>query len=308
MLFTCFSCQKDIEEVAPIQTTNQPEKIKFEEGMLVFEDSTELKSIIIYLYNNNASVNNTFEQKPTGFTSMLDVYNYANSINNEKQYLEYCKSHQSVFCRIGNDTSFFYELKIPRILSLLTNENGMLKIGDTYVMYSNDYIYKSLKLSSLLSVLNSNYNCIPKDVSKQQTFSNIGIINNKAEYSYKTAYFDNKHRIVARLYKYNSGTEYHYDGVTTAQKKGLLGIWTQEEISMVRFSRGTGYAIDAPNHVIPVNILPMSITYYNKSEVGYTAAILYYGYADANLSYLATTHTGTRSGTTVSVTTNNIFF
>lgn len=308
ILFTCYSCQKNIEEVAPTQTTNLPQKIKLEEGMLVFTDSIELKTIVQCLFKNNIYINSTFEQKPNGFTSMRDIYNYSNTINDEKQYIDYCKSHQSVFCRVGNDSSFFYELKIPYILSLLANENGMLKVGDMYTMYSNDYIYRSLNLSSLMSVLHSNYNSIPSDVSKQQTLSNIGVGGDKAEYSYKTAYFDDKHRIVARLYKYYSGIEYYYEGFTTAQKKGFFGIWTQEDISMVKFARGTGYAIDSPNHIIPVDILPLSVTKNNDSEVGYIAAILYYGYADVVLSYLSTTHTGTRSGTTVSVTTNNIFF
>lgn len=237
---------------------------------------------------------------------MLDVYYKADSIEDEKEYIDHCLNHPEVFCKIGDDSSYFFELKIPHLLALLANSQGMMKIGDTYVLYSNDYVYKSKSRNSLLSVIQSGYRFIPADVTYEETHSNIGLVNEKSQYSYKTSYFDSKHRIVGRLYKYQSGN-YYYEGYTTAQKKGFLGIWFQETISMINFSRGSGYATDYPDHLLFYDISPVSVTYYNKSEVGAYIVTLLFGFADNAESYCPVSHSGTRSGENASITTSDAF-
>lgn len=304
------SCTKEVDKLVSDDMGNYIPSFKCEDEMLVFKDSIEFVKMISFLISNSSNNGSTgFLNKPDGFVSMLDVYNQANLVVGDKNYIDYCNSYPSVFCKVGADSSYFYELKIPRVLAMITNSSGLLKVGDMYVMYSNDYIYKSNNLSSLEAVLSTNYKQIANDVSKQQTFSNIGVLDEKSEYSYKTAYFDTKHRIVARLYKYQGDySYYYYDAKTTAQKKGFLGIWTQEVIDMIHVARSGGYVVDTYG-LDENSILPLSVTYYyNYSEVMINVTCLRYGFANNSASYCSASHSGTRDGVTVSINTNNVFF
>lgn len=302
IVFVLAGCKKEeVTTDSKINNNIDNSKISVIDGRLVFQDEATFKNYLDFIYENQAipeKINKMYKQND--FTSMMEIYHEGMQKNKETdEFSNFCEAHPSVFSKLEDEESIIYELEIPFVLAHIANENGIYQVGQKIIRATESYT---------ITITDGNETKIPILMQSVETISDksIDIKATKLtrEYSYKTAYFDSKHRIVARLYSAVVNSEYFYEARTTAQKKGWTGIWTQENISQISVARAQGYAITAAYGVL---ILPLSVMLFNNSDV--QIPVCYSGYLDVifNQSTCLITHYGYRNSTPATIADNEAF-
>lgn len=228
------SCKKDDSNILSDQNVELQNKISAIHGRLVFRDQSAFENCLKWIFDHQNS-SELIEQyfKKLEYTSMMEVYKMGMSLDKDsEEFSLFCKNHTSVFLENREDGSLTYELQVPSILAYIANENGVYQVGK-----------KIIRVSSLgtIAILNGDESKLPMLFEPLGSISdaNIEILptsSTKGEYSYRTSYFEDKHRLVARLRSEAIGYMYYYFARSTAQKKNWLGIWVQEDISSLTVS------------------------------------------------------------------------
>lgn len=299
--FSLISCEKeDASQNKPTLTNNKSE-ISAINGRLVFVDQSAFTNCLNWIYNHQNSPEEIIQNFGVyDYHSMMEIYNTGmNKDKNSEEFSQYCKAHSGTFAKLNFEESEIYELQAPSILAYIANENGIFQIGKQIIRVTSQYTY---------TILNGDESKIAMLMQPVESISDLSIEVKptqitKGEYSYRTAYFDSKHRLVARLTSQLIGNFYYYNARSTAQKKNALGIWVQEDISAVYLSWLKGYAWDGSTNY---TIATASYAVYNNSDLERTVIWITNPVIFGSSSCIAT-HTGTRSGTTVVVGNNDIF-
>jgi hypothetical protein len=215
-------------------------------GRMVFKDTATFYQHLRWIYKNQGKpALITQFNKNNGFESMMAIYNYGMKLDNKSDFEAYLKRYPNSFYAIKIDSSVFYELPASIGLAYLSNKNGIFQVGNDICRITFDNFLEirngnTSKISSLLLPLNQ---ISDKDIKISSTH---GTLKYAHQYSYRTAYFSNKKRIVARLYTElidgGLGTFTEYSARTTSQKKSLG--WWQRRISDVGVGWDQGYCKD----------------------------------------------------------------
>ena len=315
LLLGVTSCKKEITLDNP-SSPGTPKTISFDEknislvnNRLVFLDQDAFDRYINWAKENQSSpekIKNVIAQK--GLKSMMDIYETGMSLNKEtEEFSNFCKIHPTVFYPLEFENSLIYELQAPSILAYIANENGIYQVGKKIYRITTSYSYTindgdESKIPMLFLPVENITNPEIQVTSNGMTSSVSG------EYSYKTAYFDSKHRIVVRLRDFIAGSYYYYESRTTAQNQGWTGVWTQENISRLDQSWGPGsyYTIYSDITYPPTNVPYATQTNYNNSDLSCAVVYTIYPVNFGNSSCIAY-HSGVRNGVWAGVGNNEIW-
>ncbi len=305
------SCHKDSGETVSInQSYNNiyaKSNILVVKGRLCFKDTDAFKSHLQWIYDNqdNQELIKSFNDK-INFESMFSVYTKGINIENDTEFKDYLKNHPNAFYPINIDGSVFYEMPSPVVLAYIANENGIFQIGKKICRISFNNYYE---------ITDGDESKIPNLFLPEKDINDNNIFiykthdeNNRGAFSTKTIYFDNKKRLIARLYKnWVGGTAqaWFYEARTTSQKKGFLGIWYRRKISEIGVSWNTGY-MKYYNWPDLITIYAQTNKKTNKSNIMRTVIIAHYPVDNEHSSCLIK-HWG-KDGTNLKQITNHQLF
>lgn len=267
----------------------------------VFTNQTAFLNTLQYIFNNQSNqglLSSIYLN--TDFASMMQVYDYGMSIDDSLTFLTYVSNHQNSFKQIDCDSTIFYDLPCPSILAYILNPDGLVQIGSKIIRVTYD---------ATLTIANG-------DTSKiSLLFQPINQINDTAiqiennvtddgQFSYKTSYFGNKDRLVARLYKNHVGGADYWEARTTSQHKNFIGIWYQKNIANLKsWHNGGTIKLNNGNTVV---LPPATIQKNNASDLWMT---VYFTFSPVNLSQSSCliNHQGTRNGVIRQILNNEMF-
>lgn len=233
------SCEKEFETTRlPVETDMEikSEVIQtgLEKGLIVLNDKKEFQELYDFVFKNQYESELIFEfiRNKYSMQSMREIYDKHIESQEVESWDKILQKYPNVFIEKEFDNSTFYDFPVPNLISYLVNEDGLLIIEDKllYVNKDGSFVYKieleskELKDKEFISFTPYSYNSGEAD---------------KAEhFSYKTEYFSNSRRIVARLYKYainypGIGVFYEYDARTTAQRRIAWTGWIQRRIEEI---------------------------------------------------------------------------
>lgn len=271
-------------------------------GRLVFENQSAFGDCLNWIFDHQSSPEVIDEYlNELSYTSMMEVYKIGMSLDkNSEEFSKFCKSHPSVFVENKSDESLLYELQVPSILAYIANENGIYQVGE-----------KIIRVSSIgtMAILNGDESKLPNlfKPSESITDSYIEVIpagGSKGEYSYRTSYFEDKHRLVARLRSEAIGYMYYYFARSTAQKKNWMGIWVQEDISTLNLSWPGGGFYTEGGQAGRIGSASFSVS--NNSDLEEVVVFSNYPIVFDQSSCIAV-HTGVRSSVYREVADNEVF-
>jgi hypothetical protein len=313
------SCKKETAtQTQPIQVqptngsndqNSKSDGVKVVDGRLVFPDQKTFDFYQNFVYENQAypdKIKDFF--KYLNFTSMQHVYEIGMGMDSESaEFKLFCEKFPGVFSFFKDDSNVFYELQAPFILANIANEYGIYQVDKRIIRLTAEYS---------LSITNGDARLIPMLMKPVQEISdpNIEIVrtvkgkaSGRGQYSYRTAYFDPKHRLVARLTETLrlGGNNYYYyiEANTTAQKRDVFYIWWRESISSTCIGWAQGTCTDNYHQwVIPPKP-------YECTSSGDIIRTVFYSQYPLNFgpSQCTSDHKGTRGGTTIYIAANQIF-
>lgn len=295
------SCQKEemIEPTPKNDIVNMDHKVVVINDRLFFEDSTSFANYQNWIFKNYHEPK-LIESKNEriGFISMMSIYREGmNFDGDDPRFTMYLKQYPNVFHPVEFDNSIIYELEAPCVLAYIANKDGLYQIGDKIcrVTFNHYYEIKNGDESKIpmLFIPAEKVNDIAISVTNTKKNGNL-----KGQYSYRTTYFNSKHRLVARLYEDKIGYFWYFRARTTGQKK-RLGIWWREKITYVKLSWPSGYYYEQGNPT-KFDIPASSYTKYDESNIE-DPFVISDGRVNRSISVCTITHQGKRSGTTKSI-------
>lgn len=264
------------------------------QGVLSFNDIKEFRAFYNFIldYQMNVDFLLKFIRENFDFVSAREVFEgQINNIEHPTEFLKAAESNPNVFEKINIGGEFYYDLAFSNVSSYFFNRECKVIIGDTLIVARKEGTYlfeigRDPEIGNLESDSND-FRFIPKE------FETFGP---KNHFSYKTAYFSNSRRIVARLYLHEIyypgiGIMYEYDARTTGQRR-YLGAWIQNRIDLIGFKHEYGSITYQSSISQFVN--PADFFLFGRADISQTLA--YGSYIDPIVhaqSTLMLTHYGT---------------
>ncbi len=312
MLFLITACQKELDN--DIHDLNPIADCYLKDGRLVFQDDETFKEHLEWIYSNQANPDIIKNKYNTlGLTSLMVVYdNGMDLVDDENVFQQYVTKHPTAFHKVNFDSSIIYELPTASILAYIVNENGIYQVGDKIFRTTFDYFLELStnnisKLDELLlpiSQINDSYIKV-KTSGADNGLKSGGNYGQYGEYSYRTAYMEPDLRIVARLKTWGADGATFFEARTTAQKKGIFGIWFKKIISEVHLSWSQGqvkfYSWDES-----VILSAGDYSEESASDIKKTVTFVFYP-IDLSQSSCIASHMGIHGKTTAKIDDNQIF-
>lgn len=294
LIVLSFGCSKET-----IQKDNiLPEmgEVTLLDGRIVFPSEEYFDAHIKWIFENqlNGKAIKSY-YSDLGFKSMNDYYREGLAMMDKyEDFIAFVEKYPRVFEPVTYpDGSVLYECEGLKLHAYFANKDGIYQIGDKICR---------IALNAYYEIANGDASLIPKlfldpeNIKEQEIYTEVPSIDSKrTQYYYAINNFtaDEEHRLVSRHYKTTVGYPRYYYVRSTAQKKGLFGIWVQEDISNIHVSWTDGYyyfTSGGPIHYVSA----WSATNYNDSDVDILVQMTDLD-IDFATSYLYTTHSGTRS-------------
>lgn len=290
--------------------------ISLVKGRLVFADSAVFKNHISSILANqkDQELINSFNTG-IGFKSFVQIYTDGMNLNDPILFEQYIKKYPACFKKIDlEDGSIFYELPLGMVYANIANSDGIYQIGKRIIRATEDFMLilkdgDENKISKIL--LNpSEIN----DPSIEKFIFNSAVKSTApptGQYSYKTAYFNTKLRIVARLYCENIPGGRNYEVRTSSQQK-MLGGWYLDRISKLGYTRHTGtyyqYYSEYQQDPIqgPYTIISDYYEDTNVSDIRH-GVLMAWPPIEFNSSSCLFDHFGERSSGRVEINSNDLF-
>lgn len=202
-------------------------QMKSSSSHLVFSDSAEFLRHLEWVESNLNDPSTILKHNQyNSFTSLYEIYDAGADLTDSLSIENYLNTYPNVYVQQTlSDGSIFYELPYSVALAYVLNQDGEVQI-DTRVIKAQRHL---------------------------------------GSYSYRTAYFTSKTRIVGRLYDNpGPGGCHEYEARTTSQKK-VAKIWWQAKIQEVGNYNANGTYYE--EHWGPYTIKPAGYDVYNKADL-----------------------------------------
>lgn len=241
------------------------------DGRLFFSDTAQLVEHLEWIYshmNDEEVIENYYNS--IGFTTLAQKYNQVMFSENVDTLNYALINYSHCFKEEIVDNETFYDISLPFGASYISNVKGIYQVGNNIVRVTPSY---------KVIIVNGDSGLIPylfNDTATLKTNPNFKIINNERSshypckylnYSYRTSYFNNRNRIVTKMYwseaPLNLG--FMYDVKNSSQTK-VCGIWWQKRISTIGIKNYQGHykSVNSPNIY---NIPPSTLVLNNKAVV-----------------------------------------
>jgi len=247
LLFCCaflWSCSEIDSEITPKPTDSVEDfqNIRVRQGVLSFNNPKEFQAFYNFILDNQMDVDFLlkFIKENYDFVSAREIFeNHSNNIEHPSDIYKAVESNPAVFEKVYIGDEYYFDLAFSNISSYFLNKEGKVILGDTLVMVREEGTYlfaiDAEREFDKIGLKSGNFRFVPKQNENNHL---------KSQFSYRTAYFMNTRRIVARLYLHEIfypgiGIIYEYDARTTAQSREL-GIWIQNRIDLIGFKHGFG--------------------------------------------------------------------
>lgn len=273
VLTTFFSCNK-IDDVEMSKTeesiyTKKQNEID-PESIISFSSKEDFRELYAFLFENQDReeflVN--YIKQNYSIQSVREIYKNGMKLFGTNEFKNYVSKYPTVFFKENTGDSEIYSFPGSNLMSYLLNTEAMLIVNDTLIKFTLDsmFVYKSERIDDGISNKIKIQELIEKRQSRIEV-SRSSEVMLKQEYSYKTAYWGDARRIVARLYVfYNTpplnGTD--WDARTTAQRR-YLGVWIQENANAVGINH-FGCSVSCYDGTT-INLPAASWQYNNSSDI-----------------------------------------
>ncbi|MBW6479561.1 MAG: hypothetical protein K0B37_09045 [Bacteroidales bacterium] len=294
------SCEKEpITDNSSLDNTYSGSSLKYEkvviDDVIVLKNDIEFKELYDFIIENQKESKKIFSyiNEKYKLTSMREIYEqHIHNFDNIEFFEAAINKFPNVFKNIAIGNSVYYDLPVPNLASYMVNKDGYMIIGDFLLQlnergsYVFNYVEKSIDGNSFFK-------------KEKLSFTPYFKESERGHFSYKTEYFSNSRRIVARLYMWeiyypNIGVLYEYDARTTAQRR-ILGAWVQRRISEIGISHDGGEIVYqwGPSE----RLIPMAFWKNDRADIIITFAVAsYIDPINHDLSSLILTHFGTWDG------------
>lgn len=320
-MFITVSCENDIETTGlnEQQIVRKPSVIsenevlqyapKVVDNRLVFKDSVSFDNYQQWVLQNQCNPEKIYNlNRSLGFISMKEIFEEGlSSLENCNNVTnDFIQANKNVFHATEIAGSIIQDLQAPSVLAYIANKDGIYQIDKKIIRISYDYYYVITDGDETLIPLI--VNAEGSEISNKNVYVQESRSMSKSEYSYRTNYFSDNKRVVARLQRRNSDGNVYFDAVTNSQKK-VLGIWLGVKLDGVWVSWPNGYYVfNGTNY--PINGATHGSE--NNQTIDETFCILTQGQWESTLldlvaSYLPTTHWGKDGSTQKTIVYTNSF-
>lgn len=242
-LNTLFSCNKiDEVEMSKTEETIYTEKQNEidPESIISFSSKEDFIELYAFLFENQDReeflVN--YIKQNYSIQSVREIYNNGMKLLGTNKFKNYVAKYPKVFFKENIGDSEIYSFPGSNLMSYLLNTEAMIIVNDTLIKFTLDSlsVYKTVKIDDGFSDKIKVKDLIEKRQSRIEV-SRSSEVTLKQEYSYRTAYWGDARRMVARLYWFDKGPfeGKDWDARTTAQRR-YLGVWIQENANAVGIS------------------------------------------------------------------------
>ncbi len=243
VLTTFFSCNKidDVEMSKTEETIYTKKQNEIDpESIISFSSKEDFRELYAFLFENQDReeflVN--YIKQNYSIQSVREIYNNGMKLYGTNEFKNYVSKYPKVFYKENTGDSEIYSFPGSSLMSYLLNKEAMLIVNDTLIKFTLDslLVYKSERINDGISDKIKVQELIEKRQSRIEV-SRSSEVTLKEVYSYKTAYWGDARRIVARLHEIYKGPldGTDYDAETTAQRR-YLGVWIQENANAVGIS------------------------------------------------------------------------
>ena len=273
-LISFLACSKNEEvvlkkSVETMQTETINETID-PKSIITFSSKEDFRELYAFLFENQDReeflVN--YIKQNYSIQSVREIYKNGMKLFGTNEFKNYVSKYPKVFFKENTGDSEIYSFPGSNLMSYLLNTEAMIIVNDTLIKFTLDsmFVYKSERIDDGISNKIKIQELIEKRQSRIEV-SRSSEVMLKQEYSYKTAYWGDARRIVARLYVfYNTpplnGTD--WDARTTAQRR-YLGVWIQENANAVGINH-FGCSVSCYDGTT-INLPAASWQYNNSSDI-----------------------------------------
>ena len=243
-LISFLACSKNDEvvlnkSVETMQTETKNETID-PKSIITFSSKEDFRELYAFLFENQDReeflVN--YIKQNYSIQSVREIYKNGMKLFGTNEFKNYVSKYPKVFYKENTGDSEIYSFPGSSLMSYLLNTEAMLIVNDTLIKFTLDslLVYKSERIDDGISNKIKVQELIEKRQSRIEVSRSSEVIL-KEVYSYKTAYWGDARRIVARLHEIYKGPldGTDYDAETTAQRR-YLGVWIQENANAVGIS------------------------------------------------------------------------
>lgn len=254
VLFGIFtSCNNDdaVETTESSVTITDAQNITIEKGMLKFASAADLESTIASLIKDQNSLEQ-WESQFSDYTSMRTAYENISEkdiemITNNKLDHKF----KNIVTITGNDDDLEARMHIDDlVLATLTNENGLLQIGDQVYKITYNTLYKASEknIESLLAIeeLKNNKSMEESGIETFEVTHQYYTINGSDTYKAdrtcdKRYWKKNRKRLKGEQWTTNIGSLYSGAGARTKHQKRSLRIWWRDRTQKLRLKLNGSY-------------------------------------------------------------------
>ena len=243
-LISFLACSKNEEvvlkkSVETMQTETINETID-PKSIITFSSKEDFRELYAFLFENQDReeflVN--YIKQNYSIQSVREIYKNGMKLFGTNEFKNYVSKYPKVFFKENTGDSEIYSFPGSNLMSYLLNTEAMIIVNDTLIKFTLDsmFVYKSERIDDGISNKIKVQELIEKRQSRIEG-SRSSEVTLKEVYSYKTAYWGDARRIVARLHEIYKGPldGTDYDAETTAQRR-YLGVWIQENANAVGIS------------------------------------------------------------------------
>lgn len=288
--FVITSCKKNDN---PGKNDNNP----IEKQMLKFENFNEFEKAWNEVNSNNISEtsnilksqNNyaSFAEEADEFYFSIDIESFISSEN----ILSFVNEHQ-VYLSISYDDEgdMVIEPAVSNnLMRAFINEDRLFQIADS--VYK---VFETATVGTTTADIQLLKDTEESDIEQLVSAGSGSYLRHQTgEYSYRTVYFPNGRRLVARLklsFNPNMGM-YDYEAKSTAQRKHL-GTWWQTQIKSIGIKHNVGTVIHENGNTVTLN--PATYSHTNKAVYH---KIMYQAHANNMVNHAASSLVLTHFGT-----------
>jgi hypothetical protein len=273
-LISFLACSKNDEvvlnkSVETMQTETKNETID-PKSIISFSSKEDFRELYAFLFENQDReeflVN--YIKQNYSIQSVREIYKNGMKLFGTDEFNKYVSKYPKVFFKENTGDSEIYSFAGSNLMSYLLNSEAMLIVNDTLIWFTLDSlsVYRCERINDGISDKIKVKELLEKRQSRIEV-SRSSEVTLKQEYSYKTAYWGDARRIVARLYAfYNTpplnGT--NWDARTTAQRR-YLGVWIQENANAVGINH-FGCSVSCYDGTT-INLPAASWQYNNSSDI-----------------------------------------
>ena len=315
-LISFLACSKNDEvvlnkSVETMQTETKNETID-PKSIISFSSKEDFRELYAFLFENQDReeflVN--YIKQNYSIQSVREIYKNGMKLFGTDEFNKYVSKYPKVIYKENTGDSEIYSFAGSNLMSYLLNSEAMLIVNDTLLRFTLDSlsVYKSERINDG----NSDKIIVKEFIEKTQSrieVRNMTELTLKQEYSYKTAYWGDARRIVARLYYIYygplDGTD--WDAHTSAQRR-YFGVWIQETANAVGISHN-GCSVSCWDGT-SYNISPDSWQYNNQANIYRTIINIPSGSGTPRpypWSSCLIKHSGLRNPTWIYVNDNQMF-